>query len=218
MEHTKQTVWIARHGTREDFLDAGWRQRAERPFDPGLAPVGHQQAKELAQHLQSLPVQQIFVSPFYRTLQTASYAASLLGLPMQPEWGISEHLLKITSQPDIITPAEAAEMFDCLANDYESAVFPQYPESTDAACKRAAMAVQVLADRFPTQNLLFVSHATPTIGMVRNLANIPRRIKAPLCSLFTLQREQDGDWELVVEADISFLSDQTTSLRHAWAF
>lgn len=217
MDETKQTIWIVRHGTREDFLDAGWRSRAKRPFDPALAPVGHQQAKELAQHIQTLPVDQIFTSPFYRTLQTASYSASLLGKPMQPEWGISEHLLNITEQPDIITAAEAAAAFDCLAMGYESAVFPSYPETTDAACKRAATAVQTLADQFPTQNLLFVSHATPTVGMVRNLAKISRRIKAPLCGLFALQRNEDG-WKLVVEADITFLSDQATSLRHAWGF
>lgn len=212
-----QTVWITRHGTREDFLDAGWRGRAKRPFDPALAPAGHQQAQEFAQHAQTLAIDHIFVSPFIRTLQTASYTATLLGMSMKPEWGISEHLQDITEGPDIVTPAEAQAQFARLDAVYKSAVFPTYPETVDAACKRAARTVQTLADQHSGQNLLIVSHATPVIGMVRHLANIPRRINAPLCSLFTLQRSGDG-WQLITEADISFLTDQAISLRHAWGF
>lgn len=212
-----QTIWVARHGTREDFLDPSWRQRAKRPFDPALAPVGHQQAEELATQLHQYPIHHIFVSPYYRTLQTASYSAKRLGLPLKPEWGIAEHLLEVQATPDIITPAEARAAFPCLDEGHQSVGQPTYPEPTAAACERAATAVQTLANQHPTQNLLFVSHATIVVGIVRQLANVQRRINVPVCSLFELRRNGNG-WALQREADISHLSDQPLSLRHAWGF
>lgn len=212
-----QTVWVARHGTREDFLDPTWRFRAKRPFDPALSRSGHQQAQELAQQLQAEPIDLIFASPFYRTLQTASYSADKLGLVIKPEWGIAEHLQELKDTPDIITPAEALTEFPCLDVDHPSVLRPTYPESTAVACGRAATAVRTLADQHPDQNLLFVSHATIVVGIVRQLANVQRRINVPVCSLFELQRRGDG-WELRREADISHLSDKPLSLRHAWGF
>lgn len=212
-----QTIWVARHGTREDFLDPTWRLRAKRPFDPALSRSGHQQAQELAHRLQDQPVDLIFASPFYRTLQTASYSASTLGLSLRPEWGIAEHLLELNDDPDIITSAEAVVEFPHLDQQHVSVLRPTYPESTEVACGRAATAVRVLADQYSGQNLLFVSHATIVVGIVRQLANIQRRINVPVCSLFELRRQAAG-WELVREADISHLSDKPLSLRHAWGF
>lgn len=212
-----QTIWVARHGTREDFLDPTWRLRAKRPFDPALSRSGHQQAQELAHRLQDQPVDLIFASPFYRTLQTASYSANTLGLSLRPEWGIAEHLLELNDDPDIITSAEAVVEFPHLDQQHVSVLRPTYPESTEVACGRAATAVRVLADQYSGQNLLFVSHATIVVGIVRQLANIQRRINVPVCSLFELRRQAAG-WELVREADISHLSDKPLSLRHAWGF
>lgn len=212
-----QTIWVARHGTREDFLDPTWHLRAKRPFDPALSRSGHQQAQELAHHLQDQPIDLIFASPYYRTLQTASYSASKLGLPLRPEWGIAEHLQNVQALPDIITPEEASAEFPFLDWVHESVAHPTYPESTAAACERAATAVYTLANQHPKQNLLFVSHATIVVGIVRQLTNIQRRINVPVCSLFELRRQENG-WKLVREADIAHLSDKPLSLRHAWGF
>ena len=72
-----QTVWIARHGNRIDFVNPDWFLTAERPYDPHLSEDGHVQAKQLANRLKGEGISHIFASPFLRTVQTANHAAKL---------------------------------------------------------------------------------------------------------------------------------------------
>ena len=39
----KQYLLVMRHGERLDEIDVGWREKAERPWDPPLSPKGEQQ-------------------------------------------------------------------------------------------------------------------------------------------------------------------------------
>ena len=39
----KQYLLVMRHGERLDEVDVGWREKAERPWDPPLSPKGEQQ-------------------------------------------------------------------------------------------------------------------------------------------------------------------------------
>lgn len=68
------------------------------PADPVLAEHGLDQAAELAAHLKALadsgsrPVQQIYSSPYYRCLQTATPTSKALGLKVFVDHGASEWL------------------------------------------------------------------------------------------------------------------------------
>jgi broad specificity phosphatase PhoE len=90
-----QTVWIARHGSRLDFIDLNWFNEADRPYDPPLATEGEIQAQELGHKLKSAPIAHIFASPFLRTVQTAHIIADILNLPIKLEAGFSEWLSAI---------------------------------------------------------------------------------------------------------------------------
>ncbi|MBV8884961.1 MAG: histidine phosphatase family protein, partial [Chroococcidiopsidaceae cyanobacterium CP_BM_RX_35] len=67
-----QTVWLARHGNRIDFVNPEWFKTAERRYDPHLSDDGVVQAQQLAQRLKGEGIAHIFASPFLRTVQTAT--------------------------------------------------------------------------------------------------------------------------------------------------
>lgn len=211
-----QTIWIVRHGNREDFLDPNWHKNAERPHDPSLSPDGEKQAHEVGLSLQDQPVNRIFASPFLRTMQTASAIAEVLDLPVHLEPGLGETLPGLTEPPSLLGVTERRERFQRLTSAHEPVHQRTYPESEEESFLRTAETIQALADRYPGENLLFVSHASPIAGAVRGLAGLSHKVRVPLCGIFTLVREDgSSDWTLTDQADISHLSDPETSLRHA---
>lgn len=62
--------------------------------DPVLAEHGEDQAKELAKYVKDIQPrpQQIYCSPYYRCLQTATPSAEALELPIFVDHGASEWL------------------------------------------------------------------------------------------------------------------------------
>jgi broad specificity phosphatase PhoE len=60
-----QTIWIARHGNRLDFVRPEWFDTALRRYDPPLSKDGFVQAKQLAQRLKGENIRHIFASPFF---------------------------------------------------------------------------------------------------------------------------------------------------------
>ncbi len=208
-----QTIWIVRHGNREDFLDRTWSQTAERPHDPGLSPDGEEQARELGLSLRDQSVDRIYASPFLRTIQTASHIADALDLPVRLEPGLGEVLPYLAEPPLLLPEQERHQRFQRIDAAYEFLFTPSYPEPEEAAHRRAAETVQRIADQHPDENILFVTHASPVVGIVRRLTSTQDRIRVPLCCLFTLARTEDG-WQLVQEADVTHLSDQAASLRY----
>lgn len=59
-----QTVWIARHANRLDFVNPDWFLTAERRYDPPLSEDGIVQAQQLARRLKPENIAHIFASPF----------------------------------------------------------------------------------------------------------------------------------------------------------
>jgi len=88
------TIYIARHGFRLNWVSQNWRSETGLERDPPLAAYGVAQAKQHADWILSFPEEKrptaIFCSPFYRTLQTATPIASALGIPIYVEHGIAE--------------------------------------------------------------------------------------------------------------------------------
>lgn len=211
----KQTIWIVRHGNREDFGNPDWVKNAVRPYDPALSADGERQAQEAGASLKGQPLHRIFASPFLRTIQTAHHIANAVDLPVALEPGIGEILPTLSQVPDYISTQEGTQRFARLDTTYTPVGSLVYPESELEGYRRSAQTVQQLADSHPNHNLLFVTHAAPVIGIVRHLAGIQEKISVPLCSIFTLQRNGHG-WQLVGgQGDVSHLSDSATSLRYA---
>ena len=72
------SVWFARHGNRQDFVNPHWLQSAERFYDTPLSQDGIIQAQNLGQYLKEKGISHIFSSPFRRTVETACHVAEVL--------------------------------------------------------------------------------------------------------------------------------------------
>lgn len=212
---SQQTVWIARHGNRIDFVNPEWFNSAQRPYDPHLSDDGLTQAKQLANRLVGENITHIFSSPFLRTVQTANEVAEVLDLPLKLDWGLCEWL-----NPDWMPAMPETLLQEIMAKTYRridlsyTAGTPQYPETWEACLKRTGETAQRLAAHFPTENILLVGHGASVVGaatgLVGNIAET--EVKASLCCLVKIVRQKQ-QWVMELKGDTSHLDNSETSIR-----
>jgi broad specificity phosphatase PhoE len=182
-----QTVWIARHGNRIDFVNPDWFLTAEHRYDPHLSEDGHVQAKQLANRLKGEGISHIFASPFLRTVQTANHAA------------------EAESVEDL------CRRFPRIEAAYKGGV-ASYPETGEACLKRAGETAKRLAAEFP-EDMLLVGHGASVLGSAIGLAGgVETKINAALCCLVKVVRGE-GEWSIALNGDTSHLTDSETVVR-----
>ncbi len=210
-----QTIWIARHGNRIDFVNPAWFDTAERPYDPHLSDDGKVQAQQLANRLGTEKITHIFTSPFLRTVQTANYVAEALNLPLKLEWGLCEWLNPewIATDPETLTAEALRQQFPQIDPTYQTQP-TSYPESWENCLQRTRETAQRLVDAFPHEDLLFVGHGASVLGSAMALVPTLKQsdLKASLCCLFKLVR-QGSDWRVELNGDTSHLSQTETVVR-----
>ncbi|NJN62059.1 MAG: histidine phosphatase family protein [Coleofasciculaceae cyanobacterium RL_1_1] len=198
-----QTIWIARHGNRLDFVHPEWFNTAARRYDPPLSDDGELQAQQLADRLRTEPIRQIVASPFRRCVQTAYAVAELLDLPIQLEWGICEWLNAdwMTNMPETASIAELQAEFPRIDPAYRSIMRPSYPETEPDCLARSGQTARTIADQFAvnqavnqvkadaSSDLLFVGHGATVHGMIWGLQETRDPVKAPLCCLTRIDRD-----------------------------
>jgi broad specificity phosphatase PhoE len=200
------TLWLARHGTRIDFVDPTWVETAERPFDPHLTEAGFKQARALGLRLAGEGVERIFASPFLRTMQTAEKVAEVVGAPICVEHGAAEWLNHewFRRPPDFPTPEEMAVRFPHVDTGYRSRVEPNFPETWPEHVERGEDAIWTLVHEFE-QPFLIVGHAASVIAMARGLVGDRRlEVGTGVCSLTKFARDGAG-WRLLLNGDTSHL-------------
>ena len=208
-----QTVWIARHGNRLDFVNPEWFNTAARRYDPPLSEDGFVQAKELGQRLQPENISHIFASPFLRTIQTANEIAKILDLPIKLEAGLGEwrNAEWMTEVPEIHPQDFLAEKYPLIDWNYSSCLTPNYPETKAEVNRRTATTIQKLIAEY-SEDILIVGHGASVYGATLGLvANIPED-KVALCSLTKVIRNGDR-LKLEFYADTSHLSCTETTVR-----
>lgn len=198
-----QTVWIARHGNRQDFVDPDWPKTAERPYDPGLSPDGVIQARQLAGRLEPEDISVLFASPFLRTVETANQIAEVLDLPIFIEPGISEWFNPVwfPHAPRTLPGDLLVERFPRVDLTYASQIGPSYPESEEDAMRRSAKAAHAIVERFPEQVVL-VGHGVSVAGATMGLDSNAKIHECGLCALFKVVR-RNGGWEMELGTDVS---------------
>ncbi|MEM7595283.1 MAG: histidine phosphatase family protein [Cyanobacteria bacterium P01_A01_bin.83] len=209
-----QTVWIARHGNRLDFVNPEWFNTAARRYDPPLSEDGFVQAAELGQRLKFEQIDEIFSSPFLRTIQTANEVAQVLQLPIKLEAGLSEwhNQAWMSESPEIHPQDFLAREYPLIDWEYQSCQHPQYPESAAEVDQRVAATVQHLTAKFTT-NILIVGHGASVFGATKGLVPDAPEFRVPLCSLTKVVRTPDCSWELELCADTSYLSQTESKVR-----
>ncbi|MDJ0716968.1 MAG: histidine phosphatase family protein [Prochloraceae cyanobacterium] len=208
-----QTVWIARHANRFDFVNPEWFTTAERPYDPPLSDDGLIQAQELGARLKSESIAMIFSSPFLRTVQTANQVAKALDLPIKLEAGLSEWLNPewMDSAPQILPPEVLAEQYSSIDLSYSSRVVPQYPESNQTVMERTGSTARKLVEMY-SENILLVGHGASVLGSTTGLVGGNPVVNASLCCLVKLVRNGKG-WDMELNGDTSHLSQTENQIR-----
>ncbi len=208
-----QTVWIARHGNRIDFVNPDWFLTAENRYDPHLSEDGHVQAKQLAKRLKGEAISHIFASPFLRTVETANYAAEALDLPLKLEWGLCEWLNPewMTEMPETESVEALCQRFPRIDASYKGGI-ANYPETGEACLKRAGETAKRLAAEF-SEDILLVGHGSSVLGTAIGLAGgVETQINASLCCLVKVVRVEDK-WSIALNGDTSHLTDTETLIR-----
>ena len=209
----KQTVWIARHGNRLDFVNPEWFNTAERRYDPPLSQDGFVQAQELGKRLKTAKIEHIFASPFLRTIQTANEVAEILDLSIKLEAGLSEwHNPEWMSEHPEIQPKEIlAQNYPRIDWNYNSLVIPKYPESEAEVNQRTKDVANKIVSQF-SDDILLVGHGASVWGTTAGLLGGKPNINASLCCLVKLIRHQNN-WQMELNGDTSHLTQTETKIR-----
>ncbi|MFD0670154.1 histidine phosphatase family protein [Cohnella sp. GCM10027633] len=208
------SVWLIRHGMRLNFEDPGWAKSAARPHDSPLSETGLQQARETAMFLQDQGIRHMFVSPFYRTLQTASVIAETLDLSLRVEYGFYEWLNPAWTPafPEIITPEAAFSEFRMIDPAYRSYSGPGYPEEDENVhvYDRVKPAIAGIVRDFDGP-VAIVGHGASMHQAARALVDPPTGFLRDMCAINKLERH-GGQWRLALSttAHLSVLGHQPT--------
>ncbi|NEO25922.1 MAG: histidine phosphatase family protein [Kamptonema sp. SIO4C4] len=218
MTHSpQQTLWLARHGNREDFVNPQWISTAGQPFNPALSDDGIQQAQDLAQRLESEPIQHIFTSPFLRTVQTAAEVAAKQNLPLQLETGLSEWLtlawVRVT--PELLPAPTLKQQFPAIDLSYQPLIPAHYPETPQQVRQRLRETINALLERY-SENLLLVTHSAAMLYLTQYLVPQTPAFPCPVCSLVKLTR-QNQQWTVELAGDIAHLSQPIQPLTRPQA-
>nr|VDD62377.1 unnamed protein product [Brassica oleracea] len=227
-----QNVIVMRHGDRMDRFEPLWASTAERPWDPPLIHDGKVRAFHTGQRISShvaFPIHRVFVSPFLRCIQTAvEVVAGLSAVPsidnsklkVAIEFGLCEILNSLAIKSNV-GPKDGK--FDFRISDLEAMFpegtvdhnvdmvykeLPQWGESAEGFRERYVNTLKVLAQKYPSENLLLITHrgGVSTI-LYKYLKDATKRL-VNYCGCVDLRR-QDGfgesvDFEVVTSHGVSF--------------
>ncbi|CDO75252.1 hypothetical protein BN946_scf184967.g5 [Trametes cinnabarina] len=233
---TVETIYIARHGYRMNWVTDDWQSVTGLPRDPPLAAYGLTQAQELGDYFLSLPENKrptiILSSPYYRCLQTAVPTAQKLGLPLYVEHGLSEWYSPVAPSTGLHPrPASATELrayFPEIDDSWKSIYYPSRKgEDISAVHDRANGLLRALIPTLERkfagkhQRVLLVSHAATVIALTHELfGNRELPLRVGCCSLTELRREPGesrtvGCWVAERLADGAHLREGAT---RDWGF
>ncbi|MEW6219148.1 MAG: histidine phosphatase family protein [Thermodesulfobacteriota bacterium] len=165
----RTTLFLVRHGVTAANQEDRFAGRSGEP----LHPDGIRQMRSLGDRLQGLGLAAIHSGPLPRTRESATILGQALGLPVHTEAGFNEM---------------AIPHWDSLAKDEIRRRFgDQYPvwkatphrfqapgcETLAAVQARAVQAAEALADRYPGQAALVVSHLIVLRCLILHYQGLP---------------------------------------------
>lgn len=215
----KQYLFVIRHGDRWDYSFPGWKELpTSRLGDSPLSPLGHQQAREVGQFLDSWLSERNFTaadmtwmsSPFLRCIQTSNEALNAFrsidvssNFNILPEYSIFEwdgH--NGEWHKDLPPLEERVNYFPRLDISHESLFIPSLPEPRSAffdRCQNVSKAFNKKYPFKPKQVFFMVSHAAGCIAMSKALTGLPLDEITPAgpCSIYMFSRTKASEtWTL----------------------
>ncbi|XP_052118598.1 uncharacterized protein LOC107495110 isoform X3 [Arachis duranensis] len=234
-DHTSvsyQNVVVMRHADRLDNFDPCWASTAARPWDPPLFEAGRLRAFQTGRSLRDTlgyPIHRVFVSPFLRCVQTASEVVSALStvdaaeVKVSVEYGLCEMMNKMAFRNGVapndgnwgfnITQLEAMFPTGTLSSNAERVdkELPQWEESFEETRDRYERIFKELADKYPAENMLFVTHGEGIKVAVSSFRKDAKVYKVGYCGYVQLRRpilKKDQSF-VTGEFDVLTDSDQT---------
>lgn len=208
---------------RPTWTDLGWDC-----LDPPISRLGHQQATEFAEfacewaaHCHTQPPV-LVVSPFTRTMQTASRISARLGLPFAFEWGVSEftqsHPHQCRVQPlsrlhqlSMLTsssPASASADATTISADtaFQSSIVQSciaVPESVTQLCTRVSIALTHILTSFSDRDIIIVSHQSSMRALYSVCLGIPYEecARAMFCTSFEVAYARQAPFSAATAGD-----------------
>jgi len=182
-----RNLYLLRHGHRLDFQYPEWFSISSNKYDPPLSDLGNEQAKELANILESEKIKHIFSSPYLRCLQTAYPIAQKLNLLIKVEDRLGEWLNAewIDNNPKLYFNTFLKSCYPLIDRSYRGSKFPQYPETLEQAQKRTQIIANDLLQNF-TGDLLIIGHSITLSSLVKSFAENSPEISTPFAALIKL--------------------------------
>ncbi|QHO47485.1 hypothetical protein HN51_016861 [Arachis hypogaea] len=245
-DHTSvsyQNVVVMRHADRLDNFDPCWASTAARPWDPPLFEAGRLRAFQTGRSLRDTlgyPIHRVFVSPFLRCVQTASEVVSALStvdaaeVKVSVEYGLCEMMNKMAFRNGVapkdgnwgfnITQLEAMFPTGTLSSNAERVdkELPQWEESFEETRDRYERIFKELADKYPAENMLFVTHGEGIKVAVSSFRKDAKVYKVGYCGYVQLRRpilKKDqsfvtGEFDVLTDSDQTGVSYNTTKPSH----
>ena len=203
----EQTVWLVRHGAREDVANPTWRQTAARPYDPPLSDQGHADARRLARRLVGERIDAIYTSPFLRAVQTAAAVAAAVDAPIRLEPGLGEWLRKdwFDGVPVLMPAVDTGFACDHMDWTYRSPWTMSWPEQWEDVMVRIDETMRRLLAA--GDSFVLVGHGATVIGSAAVImgGEAPHDPPPPpTTSLSRFDRRADR-WRAAFEADTAHL-------------
>ncbi|KAK8479924.1 hypothetical protein V6N11_014285, partial [Hibiscus sabdariffa] len=204
----QQHVLVMRHGDRLDHPDPTWENTAGRPWDPPLHQSGLSRAFQTGRAFRTLlpfPIHRVFVSPFLRCVQTASeVVTALCAVDDDPNAKSSGDVVcidsskvkvKYNSNRADMVPKDGIFGFDVPkiestllpCGTLDPTVEPVYKDA-NAAMGRDKQTIKALADKYPSENLLLITHWDGVLVSVSSFKEDTRVTNVDYCGYSKLRR------------------------------
>ncbi|KAF6146165.1 hypothetical protein GIB67_015603 [Kingdonia uniflora] len=220
VDQQQQHLIVMRHGDRIDNAEPLWISAAAKPWDPPLTESG-KTVKEAV-----IALCAINDNPLDLTSENVSIDPSKIKVSI--EYGICEILSKEAIRPDL-APKNGEWGFNILqletmlpAGTVDHSVervyqeMPQWEETVTGARERYVRVIAALADKFPSENLLIVTHGEGVGGVaVSAFLKDTTVYEVEYCAYTHLQRQTaiSSKFELVAtngQSGILFVSKNPT--------
>lgn len=197
-----KTFYVTRHGQRGD---PKYQKKFKMCDEDALMPNGEEQATRLGKYLNELNFNgTIFVSPYYRTLQTATFAASQMNpnLPMILEPGIQEvvgvkdNSGKVGKNKKCISKKEIKQNFPKVKIPFGTKFPWRLSNEKQAQCdQRVGELIDKLLERKNTGDIFLVGHGGVMNSVVREMnkrgANFQKPRTVYNCCLYEFTFDTD---------------------------
>lgn len=206
--HSPARLWIIRHGQTDWNLEG----RIQGHTPTHLNDTGRQQAADLARYFSQKPFKAIYASDLPRAYETADVIAQELGLKTQRTPAFRERHL---GQCEGKTTSEIAELRR-HAGSGDLADWTGVPgvEQDEPLWARVSSELKTVAQRFPAQDVLIVTHGGVIKQIVYHILGIPknhkRRFSLSNGITLVLETRTDG-FHLLSLVDMALLVDHAVS-------